>query len=209
MQIVAGDGVAGIKRRRRDQSSDSVRNLAKSSGRGRLKEDLESSNDQRMFPNFVATLLPNSQEDIPLPVSGSSTTTLEDVEPIQNTPLASQESSTTATLPSSFDNTNVGKYFWEVEIWETREDLRSQRVMCMDSSRSSIGTTIAYGCGNGIQVNTGDDDVSPSNSISNFGSAYRVLVYSFEARERFLALGWHLEEIHVTWAHLEKKQTRL
>ncbi|GKD05101.1 zinc finger, CCHC-type containing protein, partial [Tanacetum coccineum] len=27
--------------------------------------------------------------------------------------------------------------------------------------------------------------------------------------ERFLALGWHLEEIHVTWAHLEKKRTRL
>ncbi|GJZ07221.1 hypothetical protein Tco_0541014 [Tanacetum coccineum] len=27
--------------------------------------------------------------------------------------------------------------------------------------------------------------------------------------EVFLALGWHLEEIHVTWAHLKKKQTRL
>ncbi|GJR88877.1 hypothetical protein Tco_0212888 [Tanacetum coccineum] len=26
---------------------------------------------------------------------------------------------------------------------------------------------------------------------------------------RILALGWHLEEIHVTWAHLKKKQTRL
>ncbi|GJY45549.1 hypothetical protein Tco_0434612 [Tanacetum coccineum] len=25
----------------------------------------------------------------------------------------------------------------------------------------------------------------------------------------FLALGWHLEEINVTWAHLEKKRTRL
>ncbi|GJW11876.1 hypothetical protein Tco_1577703 [Tanacetum coccineum] len=25
----------------------------------------------------------------------------------------------------------------------------------------------------------------------------------------FLALGWLLEEIHVTWAHLEKKRTRL
>nr|GEX40989.1 hypothetical protein [Tanacetum cinerariifolium] len=25
----------------------------------------------------------------------------------------------------------------------------------------------------------------------------------------FLALGWHLEEIHMTWDHLEKKQTRL
>ncbi|GJV94397.1 hypothetical protein Tco_1545974 [Tanacetum coccineum] len=23
------------------------------------------------------------------------------------------------------------------------------------------------------------------------------------------SLGWHLEEIHVTWAHLEKKRTRL
>ncbi|GJS49496.1 hypothetical protein Tco_0599617 [Tanacetum coccineum] len=26
---------------------------------------------------------------------------------------------------------------------------------------------------------------------------------------RFLALGWHLEEIRVTWDHLEKKRTRL
>ncbi|GKF07244.1 hypothetical protein Tco_0041468 [Tanacetum coccineum] len=37
------DGIAGIKRRRRDQSSDGVRNLATASGRDRLKEDLESS----------------------------------------------------------------------------------------------------------------------------------------------------------------------
>ncbi|GKC92084.1 hypothetical protein Tco_1157526 [Tanacetum coccineum] len=41
MQTVVGDGVAGIKRRRRDLSSDGVRNLATASGRGRLKEDLE------------------------------------------------------------------------------------------------------------------------------------------------------------------------
>ncbi|GKC02716.1 hypothetical protein Tco_0994326 [Tanacetum coccineum] len=27
--------------------------------------------------------------------------------------------------------------------------------------------------------------------------------------EVFLSLGWHLEEIYVTWAHLEKKRTRL
>ncbi|GJZ32798.1 hypothetical protein Tco_0578234 [Tanacetum coccineum] len=38
-----GDGVAGIKRRRRDLSRDGVRDLATVSGRGRLKEDLESS----------------------------------------------------------------------------------------------------------------------------------------------------------------------
>ncbi|GJR45325.1 hypothetical protein Tco_1313428 [Tanacetum coccineum] len=37
------DGVAGIKRRRRDLSSNGVRDLATASGRGRFKEDLESS----------------------------------------------------------------------------------------------------------------------------------------------------------------------
>ncbi|GKC71258.1 hypothetical protein Tco_1117141 [Tanacetum coccineum] len=37
------DGVAGIKRRRRDPSSDGVIDLATASGRGRLNEDLESS----------------------------------------------------------------------------------------------------------------------------------------------------------------------
>ncbi|GJW24233.1 hypothetical protein Tco_0038044 [Tanacetum coccineum] len=38
-----GDGVAGIKRRRRDPSSDGVRDLLTTSGRSRLNEDLESS----------------------------------------------------------------------------------------------------------------------------------------------------------------------
>nr|GFB57416.1 hypothetical protein [Tanacetum cinerariifolium] len=41
--IERGDEVAGIKRRRRDLSSDGVRDPATASGRGRLKEDLESS----------------------------------------------------------------------------------------------------------------------------------------------------------------------
>ncbi|GJY77802.1 hypothetical protein Tco_0483603 [Tanacetum coccineum] len=41
--ILAGDGVAGIKRRRRDLYSDGVRNFATASGCGRLTEDLESS----------------------------------------------------------------------------------------------------------------------------------------------------------------------
>ncbi|GKE08722.1 hypothetical protein Tco_1412273, partial [Tanacetum coccineum] len=36
-------GVTGIKRHCRDLSSDGVRDLATTSGRGRLKEDLESS----------------------------------------------------------------------------------------------------------------------------------------------------------------------
>ncbi|GJR11242.1 hypothetical protein Tco_0793894 [Tanacetum coccineum] len=43
MQIVTGDDVSGIKRCRRDLYSDSIRNFVTASGRGRLKEDLESS----------------------------------------------------------------------------------------------------------------------------------------------------------------------
>ncbi|GKF30735.1 hypothetical protein Tco_0100533, partial [Tanacetum coccineum] len=38
-----GDGVAGIKRRRRDLSSDGVRDLVTASRHGPLNEDLESS----------------------------------------------------------------------------------------------------------------------------------------------------------------------
>ncbi|GKE70704.1 hypothetical protein Tco_1528776 [Tanacetum coccineum] len=38
-----GDGVAGIKQRRRGPSSDDVRDLVTASGRGQLNEDLESS----------------------------------------------------------------------------------------------------------------------------------------------------------------------
>nr|GEX15370.1 retrovirus-related Pol polyprotein from transposon TNT 1-94 [Tanacetum cinerariifolium] len=47
MQIVAGEGVIGVKRRRHDLSSDGVRNLATTLGLGRPKEDLESSTWRR------------------------------------------------------------------------------------------------------------------------------------------------------------------
>ncbi|GJX84398.1 hypothetical protein Tco_0335172 [Tanacetum coccineum] len=49
-----GDGIAIIKRRRRDLSSNGVRDLATVSGRGRLKEDLESSTWRRR-QDFNAT----------------------------------------------------------------------------------------------------------------------------------------------------------
>ncbi|GJW56349.1 hypothetical protein Tco_0103080 [Tanacetum coccineum] len=49
-----GDGITGIKRRRRNLSSDSVRDLVMASGRGRLKEDLESSTLRRR-QDFNAT----------------------------------------------------------------------------------------------------------------------------------------------------------
>ncbi|GJR89712.1 hypothetical protein Tco_0213723 [Tanacetum coccineum] len=56
---VAGDGVTGIKRRRRDQSSDNIRNLATESRRGRLKEDLESSTWRRRTDKTNITRKPS------------------------------------------------------------------------------------------------------------------------------------------------------
>ncbi|GJS61730.1 ribonuclease H-like domain-containing protein [Tanacetum coccineum] len=54
MQTLPGDCVTGIKRRRRDLSSEGIRNFATSSRRGRLKEDLESST-QRRRQDYKAT----------------------------------------------------------------------------------------------------------------------------------------------------------
>ncbi|GKC94772.1 hypothetical protein Tco_1160214 [Tanacetum coccineum] len=51
----AGDGVASIKRCRRDQSSNGVRIMAMASGRGRLKEDLESSTWRRHLEHKVTS----------------------------------------------------------------------------------------------------------------------------------------------------------
>ncbi|GJT18309.1 putative reverse transcriptase domain-containing protein [Tanacetum coccineum] len=48
MHTVRGDGVASIKRCRRDLYGDGIRNLTTESGRGRLKEDLESSTWRRI-----------------------------------------------------------------------------------------------------------------------------------------------------------------
>nr|GEU85358.1 ribonuclease H-like domain-containing protein [Tanacetum cinerariifolium] len=50
-----GDGVTIIKRWHQDLHHDGVRNLATASGRGRLKEDLESSMWRRRRHNFKAT----------------------------------------------------------------------------------------------------------------------------------------------------------
>ncbi|GJW26369.1 hypothetical protein Tco_0040180 [Tanacetum coccineum] len=51
-----------------------------------------------------------------------------------------------------------------------------------------------------------------SVSVAGFaGTRTLVITYGpFNIHDEvFLALGWDLEEIHVTWAHLEKKRTRL
>ncbi|GKE54530.1 zinc finger, CCHC-type containing protein [Tanacetum coccineum] len=55
MHTVRRDGVADIKQRRRDLSFDGVRNLAMTSGRGRIKEDLASSTWRRHV-NPIRTL---------------------------------------------------------------------------------------------------------------------------------------------------------
>ncbi|GJU18481.1 protein kinase-like domain, concanavalin A-like lectin/glucanase domain protein [Tanacetum coccineum] len=68
MHTVCGDGVTGIKRRRRDLDGDGVRNFATTSGRGQLKEDLESSTIDvqvvEMASEFTVTSPKYSREDV-------------------------------------------------------------------------------------------------------------------------------------------------
>ncbi|GJY38315.1 hypothetical protein Tco_0424679 [Tanacetum coccineum] len=47
MHTPRGDGVAGIKRCRRNLSGDGVKKMTMASGHGRLKEDLKSSTWRR------------------------------------------------------------------------------------------------------------------------------------------------------------------
>ncbi|GJT40174.1 hypothetical protein Tco_0940039 [Tanacetum coccineum] len=76
-----GDGVPGIKRRRRDLSSDGIRSLATASGRGRLKDDLESSawrrrHDFKATPSQVGVFLMVQSQGYSEPAVMSSTTSV-------------------------------------------------------------------------------------------------------------------------------------
>nr|GEX30317.1 hypothetical protein [Tanacetum cinerariifolium] len=61
----------GIKRRCRDLSSDGVMNFAKTSGRGRLKEDLESFTGRRREAKAITTRSGMSYKVPPIPPPGS------------------------------------------------------------------------------------------------------------------------------------------
>ncbi|GJS51684.1 hypothetical protein Tco_0625046, partial [Tanacetum coccineum] len=69
MRTVRGDGVTGIKRRRRDQYGDSVRNLTTTSRRGRLKGDLESSTWHQVFGAAAGDLIVFYDLDLVIPLS--------------------------------------------------------------------------------------------------------------------------------------------
>ncbi|GJV53552.1 hypothetical protein Tco_1449293 [Tanacetum coccineum] len=64
MYTVAGDGVPGIKRCRRDLYSDGVKNFATVSGRGRLKENLESSTWRRRKRECVERIPSTDMNDL-------------------------------------------------------------------------------------------------------------------------------------------------
>ncbi|GJW23675.1 MAK10-like protein [Tanacetum coccineum] len=72
MHTVRGDGVAGVKRCHRDLYGDGVRNLVTASGRGRLKEDLESSTWQRQDLTLYDNESWNDPRDFAKPVKAIS-----------------------------------------------------------------------------------------------------------------------------------------
>ncbi|GJT48885.1 hypothetical protein Tco_0975042 [Tanacetum coccineum] len=77
-----------------------------------LFDDQPRDNNRRMSPNFVATLHP--QDDIPSLVSGSSTPIFRAAESTQDTPLVSQESSTTVLLPNASNNSDDDRLIYVV-----------------------------------------------------------------------------------------------
>ncbi|GJS00433.1 hypothetical protein Tco_0316941 [Tanacetum coccineum] len=75
----------------------------------------------------------------------------------------------------------------------------------------ALVTTTPYYVTHPSSVVDYDDDYQ-GDEVQNTSEdplTFVMILLSRAIMMRFLALGWHLEEIHVTWAHLEKKQTRL
>ncbi|GJX96378.1 hypothetical protein Tco_0352176 [Tanacetum coccineum] len=70
MHIMHGDGVAGMKRRCRDLYGDDVSNFVTALGRGRLKEDLESSMWRRHEDGDDVLLDVNKNDSIVADISG-------------------------------------------------------------------------------------------------------------------------------------------
>ncbi|GJS21836.1 hypothetical protein Tco_0450468 [Tanacetum coccineum] len=63
-----------------------------------------------------------------------------------------------------------------------------------DETRSDLGDDVNLG--NSKDVKLDNEDSDSENDVE-------------EDDNKTTILGWHLEEIHVTWAHLEKKRIRL
>nr|GEW20124.1 retrovirus-related Pol polyprotein from transposon TNT 1-94 [Tanacetum cinerariifolium] len=79
----------------------------------------------------------------------------------------------------------------------------------------SIRILLAYACALDLKIFQMDVKVAQPSGFIDFEKpdhVYKLKKYLYgikQAPKAVLPLGWHLEEIHVTWAHLEKKRTRL
>ncbi|GJT74190.1 hypothetical protein Tco_1040915 [Tanacetum coccineum] len=91
------------------------------------------------------------------------------------------------------------------ERWEAEEDTTRKQLALNCLLRHSFRVPI-FLCENALYMTLEHKAcISPQNckgKKTNIRSGFAIM-------KRYLAFGRHLEEIHVTWAHLEKKQTRL
>ncbi|GJX15546.1 mutator type transposase [Tanacetum coccineum] len=101
----------------------------------------------------------------------------------------------------------IGK-FKKVEVYvddesEEESDIEGNDTSCSDSDHLDYDTKHD-------QVFDDDEHIVEDVHVSMNNFSFTAdPKHDLSIDERFLALGWHLDEIHVTWAHLEKKRTRL
>ncbi|GJZ29937.1 hypothetical protein Tco_0574984 [Tanacetum coccineum] len=97
------------------------------------------------------------------------------------------------------------QFFLELNRYLEQIRSRGLEILRVDSLRDH--PLIKYGF-NILERLTHVDIANSSNLVVTKNKLMRTIAEK-EDDEVFLVLRWNLEEIHVTWAHLEKKQTRL
>ncbi|GJX79701.1 hypothetical protein Tco_0327850 [Tanacetum coccineum] len=89
----------------------------------------------------------------------------------------------------------------------------TEKVRKLNSFFESLGLAPQLSCTEFVCTKGDDGDVIFIEIVKKNGDSCKEEPEAggleVEYIDRFLALGWLLEEIHVTWAHLEKKRTRL
>ncbi|GJT77673.1 hypothetical protein Tco_1044398 [Tanacetum coccineum] len=202
MHTVRGDGVAGIKQRRRDLSFNGVRNLAMTSGCGRIKEDLESSTWRRTS-NWLERLPEGSitiWEDLTTRflgqffLPGRTAKLRNDILMNDNDDMAADDgiNGTDTKMP-------VKEAEKETEVQNGTKSKLIKRAEREETAEASSSQPIGYYLKHRINEKL-IEELIDNHRFNDSLSGIKVGKVM-----RFLALGWHLEEIHVTWVHLEKK----
>ncbi|GJR71938.1 hypothetical protein Tco_0084303 [Tanacetum coccineum] len=113
---------------------------------------------------------------------------------------------------SKYDKILYDKYYNDMQ-----HQIKWLQAQLVELKGTSMNTQCASNTLDPLSQKLDDENVALEFQVKNLQrenehlkSTYKNLFDSIKKIQALIrSLGWHLEEIHVTWAHLEKKQTRL